>query len=96
MAPPLCPRCGQMEKGRHACSGSTKPTDDSRISARRKERLAANPMTTIEVTWKTKDQLSIIREEMASNVGKSRVIYDEVIENLLGYYRKAMSNIDTE
>lgn len=84
---PVCPRCGKSSRARHICTGNLTPTQDARKSARRAERRAATPMVTIEVTEKTRRELNQLRAQLAAGTGKTRVIYDEVLEMLLAVYR---------
>jgi hypothetical protein len=44
-------------------------------------------MVTIEVTEKTRRELNQLRAQLAAGTGKTRVIYDEVLEMLLAVYR---------
>lgn len=42
----------------------------------------------VEVTEKTWGELNVIREMLAGTVGKTSVTHDEVVQLLLGYYRR--------
>lgn len=91
---PMCPRCGKVEKSRHICTGSLEPTQDARKSAKRQQRRESMRLTTIEVSWETREELNKIRAELVRTVGKTRVVYDEAVRHLLSVYKSVNAKND--